>query len=75
MPKLIGCVAGMVALAAGIFGNVEPGMCLQRGFIALIVGWCVGALWQAMGINPVQLQAVQPTAPDSSTEGERADAA
>lgn len=75
MPKLIGCVSGMVALAAGIFGNVEPMMCLQRGLIALIVGWCVGALWQALGVNPVQLQGVQPTVAEKASEGDKSEAA
>ena len=60
MPKLIACVAGLVALVAGIFGNVEPSLCLQRALISLIIGWCLGAFWQAMGGNPVQLTVVQP---------------
>jgi len=75
MSKLIGCVAGLVALAAGIFGNVEPGLCLQRGVIALIIGWCLGALWQAMSANPVQLTVVQPKTSEQSKDSSRADAA
>lgn len=75
MPKLIGCVAGLVALAAGIFGNVEPVTCLERGIIAVIVGWCVGALWQAMASNPVHLQVVRPEAAKTSADGEKAEAA
>lgn len=75
MPKLIGCVAGLVALAAGIFGNVEPALCLERGFIALIIGWCLGALWQAMSGNPVQLQVVQQKANEPARDGDKAEAA
>lgn len=75
MSKLIGCVAGLVALAAGIFGNVEPGLCLQRGFIALIIGWCLGAVWQAMSSNPVQLQVLQPEPENPSMEGDKTQAA
>jgi hypothetical protein len=77
MPKLIACLAGMVALAAGIFGNVNPTVCLQRSFVALIVGWCVGALWQALTSIPVQLRIVQssPKKRSEPSEGEDARAA
>lgn len=74
MPKLIACVAGLVALVAGIFGNVEPSTCLQRALISIIIGWCLGAIWQAMGGNPVQLTVVQPGQSDSRTAKERDDA-
>jgi hypothetical protein len=77
MPKLIACIAGLVALAAGIFGNVSPALCLQRSFVALIVGWCLGALWQALTSIPVQLRVVQasPKKRSEPSEGEDAKAA
>ena len=75
MPKLIGCVAGLVALAAGIFGNVEPAVCLQRGLIAVIIGWCLGAIWQAMSANPVQLTVMQSKATEPTKDGDKAEAA
>lgn len=75
MPKLIACVAGLVALIAGIFGNVEPGLCLQRAFVSLIIGWCVGAVLQAVNQNPVKLHIATGSAEKSPTEGEDARAA
>jgi hypothetical protein len=75
MPKLIACVAGLVALIAGIFGNVEPSLCLQRALISLIVGWCLGALWQAASGNPVQLQVLQPKTNESTNGRDDAEAA
>ncbi|MER3495724.1 MAG: hypothetical protein C4320_02220 [Armatimonadota bacterium] len=38
----------MVALVAGIFGNVEPLLCLTRSGVALIAGMVVGAFIQAL---------------------------
>ena len=74
MPKLIACVAGLVALVAGIFGNVEPSTCLQRALISVIIGWCLGAFWQALGGNPVQLTVVQPDRNDTPKPKSREDA-
>ena len=74
MPKLIACVAGLVALVAGIFGNVEPSLCLQRALISVIIGWCLGAFWHAAGGNPVQLTVVQQGQNDPSKPMEREDA-
>ena len=74
MPKLIACVAGLVALVAGIFGNVEPSLCLERAMMSLIIGWCLGAFWQAAGGNPVQLTVVQPGNNDSNRPKDRDDA-
>ena len=74
MPKLIACVAGLVALVAGIFGNVEPSLCLQRALISVIIGWCLGAFWHAAGGNPVQLTVVQPGQNGPSKTKEREDA-
>jgi hypothetical protein len=77
MPKLIACIAGMVALVAGIFGNVSPVLCLQRSLVAVIVGGCVGALWQALTSIPVQLRVVSNSHEkrNTTTEGESAKAA
>ena len=77
MPKLIACGAGLVALIAGVFGNVEPLLCMQRAVVALVIGGCLGALWQAMTSVPVQLRVIEkPTSGDRDTkEGENAKAA
>jgi hypothetical protein len=80
MPKLVACLAGFVALLAGIFGNVEPALCLQRALVALVSGWCCGALWAAITSVPVQLTVMPGGAPSEdadaeTTEGEQAKAA
>ncbi len=80
MPKLVACLAGLVALIAGIFGNVDPVLCLQRALVALVCGGCCGALWQAITSVPVQLTVMPGGADESrreaeSMDGEQADAA
>lgn len=75
MPKLIGGLAGLVALAAGIFGNVEPFLCCQRAVVALISGMCLGALWQAFTSVPVQLRVIPTTAASKKPEAEEGDQA
>ena len=47
----------MAALVAGIFGGVDPLLCLSRAGVALAGGSVLGALWQALlaapaGANP-----------------------
>ncbi|HLO98759.1 MAG TPA: hypothetical protein VK171_09215 [Fimbriimonas sp.] len=75
MPKLIACVAGLVALIAGIFGDVEPSLCLQRAFVSLILGWCVGAVLQALSQSPVKIQVGYAPADSHSTDEDEAKAA
>jgi hypothetical protein len=75
MPKLIACMAGLVALIAGIIGNVNPVFCLQRAVIAAVLGGCAGALWQAMLGNPVPLKVVESEQKDSEPQTERSKAA
>jgi hypothetical protein len=55
VPKLLAGLAGIAALAAGIFGNVEPLICMQRALIAFVIGGCLGAIWQALTSVPVRL--------------------
>lgn len=45
MPKIFAGVAGIVALAAGIFGSVDPLLCLQRAAVAWVLGLICGSLW------------------------------
>ena len=42
----------MVALIAGIFGGVDPLLCLTRAGVALMGGCVLGALWQALLATP-----------------------
>jgi hypothetical protein len=55
MPKLFACIAGMVALAAGIFGNVESTLCMQRAAVAFVIGAVIGAFWQSVTSVPVAI--------------------
>lgn len=55
MPKLFACIAGMVALAAGIFGNVEATLCMQRAAVAFVLGAVIGAFWQSVTSVPVAI--------------------
>ena len=42
----------MAALVAGIFGGVDPLLCLSRAGVALAGGSVLGALWQALLAAP-----------------------
>ncbi len=43
----------MAALIAGVFGNVDPLLCLSRAGVALAGGCVLGALWQALLAAPL----------------------
>jgi len=45
MPKLVGGLAALLALAGGILANVEPFTCLLRSFLAFLLGWMLTQLW------------------------------
>ena len=75
MPKLIACMAGLVALIAGILGGVTPVFCIQRALIAWVVGGCCGALWQAMLGNPVVLKLEESAGDDADVKRESSKAA
>lgn len=68
MPKLFACIAGMVALAAGIFGNVESTLCMQRAAVAFVLGAVIGAFWQSVTSVPV---AIAPQSSPSPKDQER----
>jgi len=42
MPRFVGALAALVALAAGILARIDPLVCLERAAIAFAVGWTVG---------------------------------
>jgi len=60
MPRLVGGVAGLVALAAGIFGHVEAIFCLERALVALVIGWILGSILQAILGSPVEYKTTKP---------------
>ena len=45
MPKLVGGLAALVALAGGILANVDPVTSLTRSFLAFLLGWMLTQLW------------------------------
>lgn len=45
MPKLVGGLAALVALAGGILAHVEPLTCLFRAALAFLLGWLLTQLW------------------------------
>lgn len=45
MPKLVGGLAALLALAGGILAKVEPFTCLGRSALAFILGWLLTQLW------------------------------
>jgi hypothetical protein len=48
MPLIVGGIAAMVALAAGILGQVDPVASLGRALLAFVLGWIGGQLWYAI---------------------------
>lgn len=54
MPKLVGGIACVAALTAGIFGGVDPLLCLSRAGVAFAGGSVLGALWQALLAAPAR---------------------
>ena len=53
MPKLIGGLAALTALAAGVFAKVDPVACMERAGIAFLVGVFGTQLWNGLFTSPV----------------------
>jgi hypothetical protein len=48
MPFVVGGIAMMVALAAGVLARVDPFACLTRALLAFVLGWIGALLWQVL---------------------------
>lgn len=48
MPVLVGGLAAIVALAAGIMGNVDPVTTVIRSSLAFLLVWFAAKMWQAI---------------------------
>jgi len=48
MPFVVGGIAAMVALAAGVLAKVDPTACLMRALLAFVLGWIGAQLWHVM---------------------------
>lgn len=65
MPKLVGGILALSALATGIVSQVEPVQCVLRAFLAYVVGVFCGHVWY-MIIKPVRWSApVRPAMADA----------
>lgn len=45
MPKLVGGLAALLALAGGILARVDPMTSLSRAALAFLLGWLLTQLW------------------------------
>jgi hypothetical protein len=45
MPTIVGGLAALVALAAGILSNVDPVAIIWRATLAFILGWAATQVW------------------------------
>jgi hypothetical protein len=64
-PKLVGGVAAMVALVAGILGQVDPLACVGRAAIALVLGVLGYQVWYVLFTCGMPTQrAVEATGPE-----------
>lgn len=54
MPKVIGGLAALVALAAGLLSEVDPATCLTRGAGSFLVGWFGTQCWYVFFAARVQ---------------------
>lgn len=70
MPKLVGGLAALIALAAGILSHVEPYTCLIRGLLAFLLGWAVTNVWYVFFTIRVQPVEHPPRKHHAHSEGE-----
>ena len=66
MAKLVGALAALIALSAGILAQVNSMLCLQRALLAYVVGWFGTQLWYVF--FTVRVQSLGPTAKVSREE-------
>lgn len=65
MPKLVGALAALVALAGGILGGVEPVTVLWRASLAFMLGWLLTLLWYVF--FTVQVRPMVGTKPETTS--------
>lgn len=68
MAKLVGALAALIALSAGILAQVNSILCLQRAAVAYAVGWFGTQLWYVF--FTVRVQTPVPKAKVSQEEEE-----
>lgn len=48
IPKIVGGLAALAALASGLLAQVDPVVCVQRAALAFMLGWVCGQVWQLL---------------------------
>ena len=67
MPKVVGGLAALVALSAGIFSRVDPLDCLWRAALAFALGVIATQIWYVFFTIRTRSSALDYEAPESLT--------
>lgn len=68
MAFVVGGFAAIVALAAGIIGQVDSLTSLWRAALAFVLGWIAASVWQAVIASTVAPEASSNVSPASPGE-------
>jgi hypothetical protein len=68
MPTLIGGLAALMALAAGILAQVEPVACTTRAALAFLLGWVGTQVWYVFFTVRIQRGSPNEEDPGSAQE-------
>ncbi len=63
MPTVVGGLAALVALAAGILGRVEPVTTVGRAALAFLLGWALTNVWYVFFTVRVERRAADKAVP------------
>lgn len=66
MPNLVGGLAALMALAAGILWRVEPVATLGRAGLAFLLGWLLTQIWYVFFTVRVERGTADSDAPSTS---------
>ncbi|MFY9233548.1 MAG: hypothetical protein WAO58_03720 [Fimbriimonadaceae bacterium] len=72
MPTLIGGLAALAALAAGILANVDPLACTWRACLAFLLGWTGTQVWYVFFTVRIQHESTDLGEPESAQEPRQA---
>lgn len=67
MPKLVGGLAALLALAGGILAQVDPITSLSRGALAFLLGWLLTQIWYVF--FTIRVQPGNPTTEEQPLTG------
>ncbi|MBI1756524.1 MAG: hypothetical protein HYR64_05395 [Fimbriimonas ginsengisoli] len=70
MPKVIGGLAALAALIAGILGHVDPLACVGRAALAFLLGWIAYQVWYVLFASRIPTHTLEfESRRSSSSEG------